>query len=101
MTLVKNQWGEVTMWAFGPVVCFHAWWTSPAGPWSNETIATVPAGLRPPHAVDFPMCRNNTLAGYGDVSFVVEADGAVRISAHGSTGHQGDYIATSGCWVAA
>lgn len=100
-TLVSSQWGSVHMWSFGPVACITARWTSPANEWGDEVIATVPDGLRPPQDVDFPMYRSDRLAGQGDISLLVSAGGEVHIVGHGGGGHQGDYIVTSGCWVAA
>lgn len=91
----------MTVWSFGAVVCFHAWWTSPSDEWGNEVIATIPEGMRPPRDVDYPMYRNNETALYGSCSILFQADGNVRIMTHGGIGHQGDYICASGCWVAA
>lgn len=98
--IVDSKWGEVSVWSFGPVVCFSAWWTSPTDVWGSEIIATLPEDMKPAQNVDFPMYRNDD-TGYGNVSIFFETSGSVIIRGHGGIGHQGDYMSAAGCWITA
>lgn len=98
---MSNQWGEVTAWSVGGVVTVVARWTSGSASWQDETVGTLPAGMRPPHSLFAPFARDNITQAYGDVCLNVRADGGVAISGRGGLGHQGDQMQTSLTFVAA
>ena len=101
VVVVSGQWGEVTAWSVGGVVTVAARWTSPSDSWQDETVGTLPAGMRPPRELFAPFARDNRSQAYGDVCLNVRADGGVAISGRGGLGHQGDQMQTSLTFVAA
>ena len=101
VTVVSNQWGEITAWSVGGVVTVSARWTSPGNSWQDETVGTLPAGMRPPAELFAPFARDNIIQTYGDVCLSVGTDGGVSISGRGGSAHQGDQMQTSLTFVAA
>ena len=101
VTVASDQWGEVTAWAFGPVVTVSAQWTSSGAPWQDETVGTLPVGMRPPRELFAPFARDNITQAYGDVCLSVGTDGGVAISGRGGLGHQGDTLQVTLTYVAA
>lgn len=101
VTVASGQWGEVTAWSVGGVVTVAARWTSGSASWQDETVGTLPAGMRPPRSLFAPFARDNITQAYGDVCLNVRADGGVAISGRGGPGHQGDQMQTSLTFVAA
>ena len=99
--MVSGQRGEVTAWSVGGVVTVAARWTSPSDSWQDETVGTLPAGMRPPRELFAPFARDNIIQAYSDVCLNVRADGGVAISGRGGLGHQGDQMQTSLTFVAA
>ena len=100
VTVVSNQWGEVTAWSVGGVVTVAARWTSDGNPWQSEMVGTLPKGMRPPSGLFVPFARDNAQA-YGDVCLNIGVDGSVAISGRGGAAHQGDQMQTSLTFVAA
>lgn len=88
-------------WAFGPVVTVSAKWTSSGQSWQDETVGTLPSGMRPPRTLFAPFARDNKSQAYGDVCLCVRADGGVAISGRGGAAHQGDQMLTLLTFVAA
>lgn len=99
--MASGQWGEVTAWSVGRVVTVAARWTSGSASWQDETVGTLPAGMRPPRSLFAPFARDNITQAYGDVCLNVRADGGVAISGRGGLGHQGDQMQTALTFVAA
>lgn len=101
VTVASGQWGEVVAWAFGPVVTVSARWTSSDQPWQDETVGTLPSGMRPPRELLAPFSRDNVSQACGDVCLRVRADGGVAISGRGGAAHQGDSLQTTLTYIAA
>ena len=101
VTVVSNQWGEITAWSVGSVVTVSARWTSPGNSWQSETVGTLPDGMRPPAGLFAPFARDNVAQALGDLCLNIRADGSVSISGRGGAVHQGDQMQTSLTFVAA
>lgn len=101
VTVASSQWGEVTAWSVGGVVTVAAKWTSGSNSWQDETVGTLPAGMRPPRALFAPFARDNVSQAYGDVCLCVRTDGGVAISGRGGLSHQGDTLQIVLTFVAA
>lgn len=101
VTVVSNQWGEITAWSVGGVVTVSARWTSPGNSWQDEKVGTLPVGMRPPRSLFAPFARDNVPQALGDVCLSIGADGNVSISGRGGAVHQGDQMQTSLTFVAA
>ena len=101
VTVASNQWGEVTAWSVGGVVTVAARWTSPSDSWHDETVGTLPAGMRPTAELYTPFSRDNVAQALGDVCLNIGVDGSVSISGRGGAGRQGDQMQASLTFVAA
>lgn len=101
VTVASGQWGEVTAWSVGGVVTVAARWTSDSDSWQDETVGTLPAGMRPPRSLFAPFARDNITQVYGDVCLSIGTDGDVSISGRGGVAHQGDQMQTALTFVAA
>lgn len=92
----------VKAWSFGSVVTISARWVSSDQSWQDETVGTLPEGMRPPSALYAPLARDNVgTQVVGDVCLYVGPAGDVAISGRGGAAHQGDQLQAVVTYVAA